>query len=228
MKIKKLVAYWPALLLVYLWLDVAQVGAFKQKYKDAYPGGLGAAKDGLSFEMTASNALTFCPCDVTAGSCDAYCCCDTTDCASEVIDFWNANYDTTCVRNAVQKQYKPREPACIDLDLLEKPPAATGLTVTERGGQACVARNAPAAFSEYKAEVTTDYVESQAVLEPDLLDLVVKQETYNTRKHAAYTQFYKVGDQVMKQTGDKADTFFLSQADGFNGYCSGAIGIAFM
>ena len=94
-------------LLCVTWQPSCQVHAFKRKYKDVYTLPLQGEKE-PSQKVDKENALKFCPCDVTANSCDAYCCCDYNDCAKEVITFWTENYADICEKNTIQNQYKSK------------------------------------------------------------------------------------------------------------------------
>lgn len=89
-----------------------------------------------------------CTCDVTLNSCDTYCCCDT-DCPSEILNFWNANYNTYCTKNYIGSAYSPLE-KCVDQAFIYDYNKRMGMEISEANGQLCVELDTGSVFSNYE------------------------------------------------------------------------------
>jgi hypothetical protein len=92
--------------------------------------------DKITTPQTKNIALGSCPCDLTLNSCDVFCCCDA-DCSSDILDFWNTNYEEYCAKNYIYEKYKPYS-QCIDQNTLYAVNSRMGMQESVVNGRTCV------------------------------------------------------------------------------------------
>ena len=94
-----------------------------------------------------------CTCDKTLNTCDVYCCCDT-DCSTNILDYWRANYNTFCTKSYIGNEYRPFS-QCIAKKHIFTYNSRMGMEVSDINDQLCVELDTGSIFSDYD-----DYIQS--------------------------------------------------------------------
>lgn len=107
----------------------------------------------ITTPITENTAFGTCSCDKTLNSCDVYCCCDT-DCGSDILAYWNQNYNTYCTKSYIGSAYRPFS-QCIGASHIFTYNQRMGMQVTNINEQLCVELDTGSIFSDY-----LDYIPS--------------------------------------------------------------------
>lgn len=111
-----------------------------------------------------------------------------------------------------------------------------GMQESDINNRTCVELDVGGQFSNYTERVAKDaFTEAQALLNPNYIDVMVKQLSYNDQRQSEmtedqYADHYLKGDQMQLYSATKKThkPFFVPQAIGFNGICMNTIGTSFL